>query len=88
MIDFFFYTNTKRFACSCQKAKVLIPPNLCTLMEKDICEHILLIIAAIISDFDLQREFKQLIEIVQPFLSNSVTECQWLGDVSTQNVLC
>lgn len=52
-------------------------------MDEDICEHILLILAAILSDFDLQHEFEQLITAIHPFLNTSIAKYHWNDDVST-----
>ncbi|XP_055324128.1 uncharacterized protein C2orf42 homolog isoform X2 [Sitodiplosis mosellana] len=69
-----------RFCCACQKAKVLIATNQSTLMGQDICEHILLILAAIMSDLNLQKEFESLANIIKTFVSTTIDECQWLKD--------
>lgn len=53
------------------------------LMAMDICEHILLVLAAILSDLNLHKEFDHLLSAIQPLLSGISGEYQqWNRDVS------
>lgn len=78
-----------RFCCACKKVKTLISINQSSLLSKDTCDHILLILAAILSDLNLQKEFEHSIATIKPLLSNAHVDCQWLNDVSFifENVL-
>lgn len=55
-------------------------------MDKGICEHILLILAAILSDINLQHEFERLNATIQPFVNSSDVKYEWVDDVSTSNI--
>lgn len=68
------------FVCVCQKANMV--PSQSTLNVNGICEHVLLILAAIMSDSNLQKEFESLVNIIKTFISNTIDECQWVSDVS------
>lgn len=53
------------------------------LMAMDICEHILLVLAAILSDLNLHKEFDHLLSAIQPLLSGISDDYQqWNRDVS------
>lgn len=75
----FFFCS---FCCACQKTTILSISNKSTLQGTDICDHILLIFAAILSDQNLQNEFEYLAAIIKLSLNNTIDECQWLSDVS------
>lgn len=53
------------------------------LTTMDICEHILLVLTAILSDLNLHKEFEHLLTAIQPLLSAVNSEYQqWNRNVS------
>ncbi|XP_031633462.1 uncharacterized protein C2orf42 [Contarinia nasturtii] len=72
--------NGVQLRCACQKPNVLTLFNQSTLQDIDVCDHILFIFAAILSDLNLQTEFKNLAAIIKLSLNNTIDECQWLSD--------
>lgn len=54
-----------------------------SLLGKDICEHVLLVLAAILSDLSIQNEFEDLVAVMKPLLASTNSDCQWISDVST-----
>lgn len=53
------------------------------LTTMDICEHILLVLTAILSDLNLHKEFEHLLTAIQPLLSTVNREYQqWNRNVS------
>lgn len=55
------------------------------LMAMDICEHILLVLAAILSDLNLHKEFEHLLSAIQPLLSGINGDYQqWNRNVSLE----
>lgn len=62
--------------------KILASRNRSNLTAKDICDHIILIVAAVMSDPNLQKQFECLESVVKPFLNNANDDYQWLGEVS------
>lgn len=62
--------------------KQLVSINQNNLVEKDICEHILSILAAILSDINLHKEFEHLLSTIQLLLTNISDDNQWINEVS------
>lgn len=71
-----------RFSCACKK--VLMANRKNDLTTADICEHILLVLAAILSDLNLHKEFEHLLSAIRPLLSSSINidYQQWNRNVS------
>lgn len=74
--------NYFRFCCACKKVKHLISISHRSLLGKDVCEHVLLVLVAILSDVNLQNEFNDLVTVLNPLLNDTNTDCQWISDVS------
>lgn len=53
-----------RYSCACKKIKILMSPNNSIVLENDRCDHLNLIVAALISNTDLKTEFHELIQLV------------------------
>lgn len=52
-------------------------------MTMDICEHILMVLAAILSDLNLHKEFEHLLSDIQPLLNDIDGDYQqWNSNVS------
>lgn len=71
-----------RLQCACKKVKIFISAQNSALMARDICDHIILVVSAVMSDLNLQKEFSGLESAIKAILSDTNDEYQWFGEVS------
>lgn len=71
-----------RLQCACKKVKIFISAQNSNFMARDICDHIILVVSAVMSDLNLQKEFSGLESAIKAILSDTNDEYQWLGEVS------
>lgn len=68
--------------CACRKGKTHVSSSQNNLMTRDICDHIMLLLAAVMSDPQLRKEFESIDSAAKSFLNDGNDEYQWIGDVS------
>lgn len=71
-----------RFECDCKKKVISISPCNTIIIENDICNHLLLLSAALLSDVKLKEEFKEFTDYISSkyLLEESVTMSSTTAD--------
>lgn len=63
--------DSANYLCACKKIKILMSPNNSIVLENEKCDHILITIAAIMSNAKLIDEFRAHLKLVADFLDTN-----------------
>ncbi|XP_043654972.1 uncharacterized protein C2orf42 homolog [Drosophila teissieri] len=73
------------YACACRKLKIIVEPDNSLVMQDEICDHLLLVLAAILSSPQGKRVYGHFTSGLQNFWMPSQLETP-LGDVATEDL--
>ncbi|XP_017038959.1 uncharacterized protein LOC108086533 [Drosophila ficusphila] len=73
------------YACACRKLKIIVEPDNSLVMQDEICDHLLLVLAAILSSPQGKRVYGQFTSRLQSFWMPSQLETP-LGEIATEDL--
>jgi len=73
------------YACTCRKLKIIVEPDNSLVMQDEICDHLLLVLAGILSSPQGKRVYGHFTSGLQNFWMPSQLETP-LGDVATEDL--
>lgn len=67
MGNLFDFDFSLSYLCACKKIKILMSSNQSIILEREACEHVLLVFVSIMSSNNQKEEFKHFMPIIRPF---------------------